>query len=109
MEIKKSRAWSAMDVRSMCIRENFYTCGDCTAYMKMLDYVEEHKKDPEDMDIYLVANDILNHTSRELEQTVENIMFLLANDVIRYFYTVEYSESEQIIARVEAEERAERR
>lgn len=88
MEIKKNSAWSAMDVRSMCIREKFYTCGDCTAYSKMLDYVDEHRDNPDDVDIWLVATDILEHTSKDQGQTIENIMYILANDVITYFYEV---------------------
>ena len=77
-----------MDVRNMCIRENFYTCGNCEEYNKMLDYVFNHKN-PELTDIYNVAKDILEHTDKELQQTIENIMFILANDVIRYFHEIE--------------------
>ncbi len=102
MKIKASRVWDSMDVRSMCIRENFYTRGSCDDYSKMLEYVETHSADPSDFEIYAVANNILNHTSKELGQTVENIMYILVNDVIRHFYNIEYSEAEQIIARAEA-------
>lgn len=90
MELKKSRTWNAMDVRSMCIREKFYTFGDCEDYSKMLDYVDSHKE-PDDLDIYLVAKNILNHTMPALQQTIENIMYILANDVIVYSYEVDMS------------------
>lgn len=88
MELKKSRTWDAMDVRNMCVREGFYTHGDCGDYKKMLDFVNSHKE-PDDLDIYLVAKDILTYTDEALEQTVENIMFILANDVITYFYEID--------------------
>lgn len=103
MKIKMNRVWNAADVRSMCIREKFYTCGNCEDYSQMLEYVDTHRNISEDFDIYAVARDILIHTDKELEQTVENIMYILANDVIKYFYEVEYSEAEIIIARAEAE------
>lgn len=90
MLIKKSRSWSAMDVRNMCIREKFYTCGDSYDYANMLDFVDNHK-DPDDLDVYLVAKNILTHTNPELQQTVNNIMYILANDVINYFYDVDLS------------------
>lgn len=88
MELKKSRAWNAMDVRNMCVREGFYTCGYCGDYKKMLDFVESHKE-PDDLDIYLVAKDILTYTDPTLQQTIENIMYILANDVIKYFYEID--------------------
>ena len=88
MNIKTTKTWSSWDVRNMCVRENFYTCGNNEDYSKMLDYVNEHKN-PEDMDIYIVAKDILKHTDENLCQTMENIMFILANDVVKYFYNIE--------------------
>lgn len=88
IEIKKIAAWSDMDVRDMCIKEGFYTRGDCRDYKNILDYVNNHNQ-PDDLDVYIVAENILNHTSTELGQTVENIMYILANDVIKYFYEVE--------------------
>lgn len=90
MKLKKSRTWDAMSVRNMCVREDFYTHGDCADYKQMLDFVESHKE-PDDLDIYLVAKNILNHTNPAFEQTVDNIMYILANDVIVYFYEVDLS------------------
>ena len=90
MELKKSRTWDAMSVRNMCVREDFYTRGDCADYKQMLDFVESHKE-PDDLDIYLVAKNILIHTNPELQQTIDNIMYILANDVITYFYEVDLS------------------
>ena len=89
MEIKSVRVWDIEGVRAMCIRENFYTAGCCSDYGKMLNMVTEHQN-PSDYDIYMVAKDILDHTNVDLKQTVENIMYLLINDVIKTCYTVEF-------------------
>ena len=104
MDIKMTKNWSANDVRMMCIREGFYTEGTNEDYTKMLEFVDEHSENPEDIHIYAVADSILMHTSKAKGQTLENIMYILANDVIKYFYEVEFSEAEKIIAKCEGYE-----
>lgn len=102
MQITSTRTWDAMDMIDMCVKNNLYTCGNRMDYDKMLDYVGQHEN-PEDMDIYLVASDILQHTDESMEHTIETIMYLVANQVIRYLYDIEYSDAEKIIARAEGQ------
>ena len=85
MKIIETRHWTAEDVRLMCIRENFYTLGDCYDYDNMLDTVSD-KPTPTIEDIYQAAEDINRHTAG---QTVENIMFILANDVVKSCFEIE--------------------
>ncbi len=83
MKIKSEKFWSWNRVREMCIRENFYTCGDCDEYDAMLTKVRENA--PTDEMIYEIAKDINDHTKG---QTVTNIMFIIANDVVKTSYTL---------------------
>ena len=87
MKIKLKRMWDGYDVAEMCKNECYYKCGTITDYKGVINYVEEHPN-PTDKDIYKVAKDILEHSS-DKEEPVTNIMFKLANKVIRYLYEVE--------------------
>jgi len=84
-EIKEERRWSSNSVRSVCIKFDWYTRGDVRAYSKMLDFVEENE--PTALNIYRVAEDILEHTSDD-EETIENIMFVLQKEACNTFFTV---------------------
>lgn len=81
-KVEITKMWSCDRVREMCIRMNFYTCGNNKEYEEMLDYVYEHKT-PDDSDIYTVAVDILNHSK---DQTLGNIMYSLVRDCVHTFY-----------------------
>lgn len=83
------KTWSASAVRSMCIRMERYTRGDCEAYSKMLEFVDTHE--PTIENIEQVAWDIVRHSDMtaygmEDEECVEGIMFDLANDCIIYSF-----------------------
>lgn len=86
LSIKKIVKWSWMDVREMCIRNNWYDNGTCTEYDNMLNVVKKFDS-PNDDDIFFIACDIVEHTSEY--QTIENVMFYLANDVVKTFYEIE--------------------
>ena len=85
-EIKEERTWISDDVRSLCIRHKWYTAGNIKQYDKMLDFVAQNE--PTALNIYKVAKDILEHTSDERCETVENIMFHLGKEVCITFFTV---------------------
>lgn len=84
MKIKEYRTWSVVDVRAMCIRENLFTCGTNDEYDDMFKLVRD--LEPTVDNIYAVAKSINDHSEYN---TVENIMYMLANDVVRYGYEIE--------------------
>lgn len=83
--IKVVKKWYWNDVRELCIRQNWYDKGTCGEYDTMLEFVKNSV--PSTASIYQTAKDILEHTSDE--QTLSNIMFYLANDVVKIFYEIE--------------------
>lgn len=85
MKIIETRHWNAMDVRLMCIREVLYTKGTDKEYDAMLESVEDELF-PTLEDIYRVAEDINRHSE---DQTVTNIMYMLANSVIKSCFDIE--------------------
>ena len=85
MKIIETRHWNAMDVRLMCIREVLYTKGTDKEYDAMLESVEDESF-PTLEDIYRVADDINRHSE---DQTVTNIMYMLANSVIKSCFDIE--------------------
>ncbi len=85
MKIIETRHWNSLDVRAMCIREDLYTLGDDEEYTAMLESVEDRSY-PTLEDIYRVAEDIYRHSAG---QTVTNIMYMLANSVIKSCFDIE--------------------
>lgn len=84
-EVTEIVKWSSSDIRSMCIKNDWYTAGDIKAYSKMLDFVEENE--PTKLNIWKVAQDVLEH-SDDKDLYVEAIMFVIANEVVKTFYEV---------------------
>lgn len=84
MKIIETRHWNSLDVRAMCIREDLYTLGDDEEYTAMLESVEDRSYPTLD-DIYRVAEDINRHSAA---QTVTNIMYMLANSVIKSSFDI---------------------
>ena len=71
----KVRRWiSSSKVREMCIRYNYYTCGDCIAYDAML--MAADNMDADDyVGLLTIANDIYSHSKmREDEEYSKNDM-----------------------------------
>lgn len=71
-------------VRSLCIDNNYYTCGDCTAYNNMFTMCE-NATTPED--IKGIAKDIADHSNVEddKQEFIDNIVFLILNKCCIYF------------------------
>lgn len=82
-DITIERMWDMSSVRRVCIEQNWYTCGDCEAYEKMLWTVEE--MEPTTENIYRIAKDICEHSKN---QTISNIMYSLRRDAVQTFYTI---------------------
>ena len=83
MKIKEYRTWFVEDVRAMCIREHLFTCGINAEYDAMFKLVRN--LEPTVDNIHWVANYINDHSEYN---TVENIMGMLANGVVRYGYEI---------------------
>ena len=88
-KITESRWWSAQNVIDLCIRNNFYTCGCNREYEHMINYVREHE--PTVTNLYLVANDILNHSDDEANNNyvVTDIMMMLEKNTVLVDYFIE--------------------
>lgn len=75
--MKEKRAISMYDVRQACITYNWYTCGDCEEYDKMLTYVNNIDVATLD-EIETIATDIKEHSDTDYE--IKSIMFVLINE-----------------------------
>lgn len=71
------RHWSPNSVKTVCIKNNFYTKGTCDEYNRMLKLVETMI--PTYENIYIVARNISKHSE---QQDVSYIMFLLENKAV---------------------------
>jgi len=52
-------------IYNLCVRQQYYTCGDCEAYEKMLGYVDslnDIQLDKVADAVYIIANDIYDHS-----------------------------------------------
>jgi len=78
------QTWDPMDVRDLCIRQDWYNAGSCKDYEDLLCLVEELEPTPHN--IMRVAQNIANHTESRDDLGVETIMFHLANEVVMRFF-----------------------
>ena len=85
IKVHANRYWSSDDVRSMCIRHDFYTCGDCEEYDMMLHYVQMLPDGPTERNLYLVALDIWNHSDEEVQYNLDitDIMYYLEHETVQ--------------------------
>lgn len=83
--INKIAHWSPSSVRIACIKNDLYDCGYDGSYKRMLEKVEE-TPNPTDDDIWMIAQDINDHTDY---QTVTNIMYILTKEAITYTFTID--------------------
>lgn len=86
---REEKRWSTESVRSMCIKNDRYTCGDCEEYQRMLNFVRDNEPTLENIE--KVAEDIVNHSDlssygQTFDENVRSIMFELANDAITYSF-----------------------
>lgn len=71
IKVEFAHKLTASDVRAMCIRYDFYTCGDNEDYSKMLDKCNTDEATPELIEE--LACDIVNHSD------VDNNEFLVSS------------------------------
>lgn len=93
--IETEKRWLASDVCDVCIKNDWYTHGTGEEYENMLNMVESYY--PSDVRIFYVAEDIFEHSNQDYwirdgglskEEAIESIMFVLANDVVKTFYSI---------------------
>lgn len=87
MKIKQKRLWSWENVSQMCFDECCCTLPTYNDYNKLRDYVVGHPN-PTDKDIYKAAKYIKKGWLYK-QETVTDIMYKLANKVVKYIYEVE--------------------
>ena len=87
--LKMSIYWD--DVRSMCIKHQFYCSGDNYAYSNLASYIDNIDSDTmTEYDIELIRNDIAMHSNWVLlgyqckEELYNHIEWLLLNECIKY-------------------------
>ena len=83
-KIREIRFWSPRTVRDMCIKHDFYTCGDNDEYFNMLELTRKLK--PTKTALYTVAKDIVDHSE---EGRVEEVMYLLELEAVHTYYEIE--------------------
>ncbi len=59
----KTTVMDCDELRQFCIKNKFYTKGDCEAYSKLFDMAKAYKGDVDDM--VSIAEDIYNHSDGE--------------------------------------------
>lgn len=96
MKATEEVKWSRDEVRTMCVRNDWYKSGSNAEYIAMLDTVED--SEPTLSNIMLVARDIAAHT-RDLNpddpEHVCYVMFEINRTSIRRFYYVEKEEGDE--------------
>ena len=73
-KVKVVRYLSASNVRQVCIDHNYYTCGDCDAYQKLLNNVMM-LDGVTDEDLLKITENIYNHSNIDkmmMEYGVDN-------------------------------------
>lgn len=85
--VKEIKMWSAASVRQACIDCDLYTNGDNEEYEAMLSLVSRLYPDTES--IRRIAADIVEHSE---DQTVSNVMSILANEAVSTIYEIEGEE-----------------
>lgn len=79
--LKETRKIMNDKVRSLCIRNNFYTCGDCEEYDNLLSNLCSGNKEITTSDLIEIADDILKHSSNLFysNDDIKSLVFDLAN------------------------------
>ena len=87
---KIEKVWSADSIRTMCIRNRYFTAGCSEDYTDLLDFVERTK--PNTMSVLYVAEVIERYSElnsgQSREEDIESIVFSILNGAITYCPTV---------------------
>lgn len=82
MKFKEIREFKEDSIRAMCIRHNFYTCGNNEEYSALL---KKESLKPTTKVIAEIAVDIIRH-SEVKDYPIESMMYLIANECVVTFY-----------------------
>jgi hypothetical protein len=85
MKIKETRKLYRDDIRHLCVKQNWYTCGDNDDYSSILNYVD-CLENVTAWEIGIIATDIKEHS--ETEYLVESICFEIAR-ICRSHFEIE--------------------
>ena len=85
-KITTYQRWCPYDVRSLCIANDWYTCGTNEDYNVMLDFVS--KNEPTVENICWIAKDIISHSKSNMGLDIEAVMFDIGNRAVQTFYVV---------------------
>ena len=70
-------------IRSLCIKEQYYTCGTTKEYSELLTFVDDHRELDEES-LNWIAQNILDH-SCYFDETVSNVKFKILNNACYIF------------------------
>lgn len=82
VKLTETRYLNPSDLINLCIKRNWYTCGTCAQYDKLLESVRK-TADMTTGNLYIVAKDILDHSITE--QDLTGIMYDLAEACVTTF------------------------
>lgn len=88
------------DLRNLCIKNHWYTCGTVKEYQKMLDICK--KDNITTKDIVKIAQDIMEHSNKEenADRELTNYCFEIARIAVSLFEEVEDVDSDIISSRI---------
>lgn len=82
MKIREDRYITAMELRNLCVRNNWYTCGDNEEYAKLFQMADKENLTTDDL--VALAKDIKEHSNTYDE--VPEICFQLADIAVSVFW-----------------------
>lgn len=90
MEKNVQRVWYRDDLRSFCIRNNYYNAGSGRDYELILNFVE--KVAPTEANIWIVAQDLLDHTRGHNDLTASDIAKRIDAQIVYRIPLVEWEQ-----------------
>lgn len=91
MKFTETRTMSASKLRALCIKNDWYTCGDNEEYSRLFDRLTDCCGFPENLTtekLVEIATDIWEH-SDITDYTIETVLFELARACYTYFDVAE--------------------
>ena len=93
MNIVESSIFDTHNIRKMCIVRNLYTRGNNEDYSRMLKFAADADVTMENL--FTIADDIAKHSDLNAygccyEESVENFIYVLANDCVVRNFEIEW-------------------
>ena len=96
--LKRTEALDFYEVRNMCIENNFYTCGSCEDYDRMLARCSSYENAADkDYELEQIATDIVLNSNDEVfsqygfdsyDEKIEYVAYTLINDCMRMYVEI---------------------